>query len=122
MTDGKGPFRCETCSDRDRRMRNCFNMFSLSERARVLSKYDEDVVNEHKAKAAKKVFSLGDIRLYECPLSYITNDTREMLRAVYMVDSLGVLLFGGGLGEQPCWFVEAFEIYGLEASRSLKER
>ena len=87
-----------------------------------MTKYDEEVVGEHKEKAAKKVFTLGDIRLYECPLSYITNDTREMLRAVYMADSLGVLLLGKGLGEEPCWFVEAFEAYGREASKSLKER
>ncbi len=122
MTDGKGPFSCEACSESDKGMRNCFNVRGLSERARALSKYDEDVVSEHKKNTAKKVFTLGDIRLYECPLSYITSDTRGILRVLYMADFLGTLVLAGGIAEQPCWFIEAVEIYGVESAKALKEK
>ena len=71
---------------------------------------------------AQKVFSLGDIRLYECPVSYISSDTVEIMRLVFLVDDRGSLLYGGGWGDQPAWLVEAVEIFRMENVRRSKER
>ncbi|MCC6502315.1 MAG: hypothetical protein IT362_04155 [Deltaproteobacteria bacterium] len=62
--------------------------------------------------------SLGNLRLYECPLSYITEETFEMMRIVFMMESSGRPYLGGGLADQPCWAVEAFEIYQFERTRT----
>ena len=66
---------------------------------------------------AQKVLGLGDIRLYECPLSYLTEETAELMRVVFMIDSTGQLLFEGGWADQPFWLVEAYEIYRTEKAR-----
>ena len=47
--------------------------------------YSEEVKEELKEKEAQKVFSLGDIRLYECPLSYITEETRDLMRLCFLI-------------------------------------
>ena len=83
--------------------------------------YTSEVVEEHGERGAKKVFRLGDIRLYECPLSYLTPDTAEVMRAVYMADGSAALLVPGGWGGQPHWFVEACEIYRAERAGVLTE-
>ena len=60
------------------------------------------------------------MRLYECPLSYITADTWEVLRLVYLMDDSPGLLNPGGWGAQPFWLVEALEIFRAECARDLK--
>ncbi len=72
------------------------------------------------AQSAQKVFSLGDIRLYECPVSYISYETVEMMRLVYLIDDSGSLLHGGGWGDQPAWLIEAVEVFRTERISSLK--
>jgi len=94
----------------------------LSEEARAVTGYTEEILAEHGEKGAVKVFSLGDLRLYECPLSYITDDTREIIRLVFLVDWAGHLLYEGGWGGQPAWLVEAYEVFRSESARYLKER
>lgn len=71
---------------------------------------------------AQKVFSLGDIRLYECPVSYISRDTVEVMRLVYLIDDSKSLLYGGGWGSQPAWLVEALEVFRMETVRRTRER
>ncbi len=71
---------------------------------------------------AQKVFSLGGIRLYECPVSYISRDTVEMMRLVYLVDDSKNLLHSGGWGDQPAWLVEAVEVFRMETVRRTGER
>lgn len=75
-----------------------------------------------KDKKAKKVFSLADIRLYECPLSYISADTAELMRIVYLVDRSGHLLHPGGWAGQPCWLIEAYEIFMSEGIKEIKDK
>ncbi len=84
--------------------------------------YTPEINEELKATAARKVgVTMGDLRLYECPLSYITDETHQMMRTVFMVDGTQALYFSGGWADQPCWFIEASEIYRAETARKLKD-
>ena len=83
--------------------------------------YSEEVKEELREKEAQKVFSLGDVRLYECPLSYITEETQELMRLCFLIDETKQLLYGGGWGGQPVWLVEAFEVYKVEILRHLEK-
>lgn len=81
----------------------------------------KDLFDELKGKGLEKgVFPLSDIRLYECPLSYITDETWEIVRLVYLVEDSGHLLHAGGLGDQPTWLAEAMEIHKIEQSAESK--
>jgi len=68
-----------------------------------------------------KVHSLDDIRLYECPLTYITPETWEMVRLAYLAENTGHLLHEGGLGDQPAWLIEAIEICKAESANRIRE-
>lgn len=73
-------------------------------------------------KGGGKVFSLGEIRFYECPLTAISAETFELIRVVYLLESSGRLFFDGGWADQPYWLVEAYEIYKMETFEYLKGR
>lgn len=122
MTRDGGPFDCEGCTDKDQDQRNCLNRIGLTDASRAVERYTDEVKDELKIKSAKKVIGLSGLRLYECPLSYITSETVEIIRLVYLVDSIGSFLHAGGIGAQPAWLVEAYELYKLERSRSMKEK
>lgn len=115
------PFDCGRCGPKDRTQRNCGNSLGLSEAAKAVFSYTEEVAEEIKAKGAEKVFSLRGLRLYECPLSFITWETREMIRAVYLMEGGGRLFFSGGWGEQSAWLIEAFEIFKAENAAFRKD-
>lgn len=66
------------------------------------------------------MFSLGNIRLYECPLTFIEPETWEVIRLAYLIEDTKVLLYGGGWGDQPAWLVEAYEIFKGETAKRLK--
>ncbi|MEE8575514.1 MAG: hypothetical protein V3T30_08890 [Thermodesulfobacteriota bacterium] len=83
--------------------------------------YTDEVTEEHAEKKAKKVFSLGGLRFYECPLSFISEDTSEIMRLVFLMENTGHLLYSGGLGAQPAWLVEAYEIYRVENIKRIKD-
>lgn len=68
-----------------------------------------------------KAYALGDIHLYECPASWITRETREIIRMVYLSMETGALYVSGGWADQPAWFVEAVEIYRAELARMKKQ-
>lgn len=93
----------------------------MSENGRAVEEYTEDVKEEIKEKMAEKVFSLGDLRLYECPLSYVSEDTGELIRLCYLIEDTGNLLYAGGWGNQPMWLVETYEAYKAEISRHLEK-
>ena len=86
----------------------------------AVTEYTEEVKRELKEKGAEKVFSLGDIRLYECPLTYIEAETWEIIRLCYLIEDTHVLLFGGGWGDQPVWLVETYGIYKSESATEIK--
>lgn len=120
MRDGS-PFRCDKCTDRDREARNCANRLGLSDDARAVDEWTDDVKAELAAAGASKVFTLGALRLYECPLTYMETETWEVIRLVYLIEDSKHLLFDGGLGSQPRWLIEAMEIYKIETARRMKE-
>lgn len=101
--------------------RNCLNKAGLSEGARAVEGYSGPVREEILRKGACKVFTLGTLRLYECPLSYLTDETIEVMRAVYLMDGSGHLLYGGGWAEQPAWLVEAYEMFRCETALRRRE-
>lgn len=89
-------------------------MAGLSEAARAVEEYLLETREEIVRKGASKVFTLGSMRLYECPLSYLTDETIEVIRGVYLMDNSGHLLYGGGWADQPAWLVQAYEIFKHE--------
>ncbi len=122
MRGGGSPFSCSNCGEADKNERNCFNFKGLSDNARAVGSYDVLISEELTAKSCAKVVSLGDLRLYECPLSYVSEESFRVMRCVFMMESSGRLYFEGGLADQPCWAVEAFEIYQSERARLAGER
>ena len=78
--------------------------------------YTPAVTAEHKKKKATKVMSIGTLRLYECPLTYPTDDTYELMSMVFRIESTGVLFFAGGWADQPPWVVESFDIMKQETN------
>lgn len=62
------------------------------------------------------------IRLYECPLTWITEETGELLRMLRLVKDTSVPPLAGGWADQPAWFVEAFDIYTREIADWQKEQ
>ncbi len=117
---GASPFDCKSCGARDKSERNCLNRLGLSEAARTVESYTEEIKEELRDKGAKKVFSLGAMRLYECPLSYVTSESWEIVRLLFAVDDSRALLHGGGLGNQPYWLIESLEIYRAECIKNIK--
>jgi hypothetical protein len=86
-----------------------------------VEKFTPDITRDISDKKASKVWSLGDIRLFECPLSWITPETNLMISQVYLVAESPALLLAGGWMDQPNWFIEAWDIYQLEKSDHIKE-
>ena len=118
MKDAGSPFDCKTCSEADKAARNCMNRLKLSDASRAAFQYTDEVKAEIKRTEAVKVWSTGDIRLYECPLSLFSDpDLEAIRRAVYLSISTGTMMYSGGFAEQPCWFIEALEIHRIEALR-----
>lgn len=116
------PFDCDACTDRDREARNCCNRLDLPDDALAVNDYTDEVKAALSEKNAKKVFTLGDMRLYECSLSYLSEDTRDIIQMVFLMDSTKRLLFAGEWGEQPAWLVEAYGIFLAESALYLKDR
>lgn len=76
--------------------------------------------NEHKEKGAQKVWNLVDLGLYECPLTYITTETHEIVRQLYRTEDTKRLLFQGDWTDQPVWFVEAYDVFKEEQAHELR--
>ena len=100
---------------------NCGNWKGLSEEARAVQKFTTDIQEEHSIKGASKVsMSLGDIRMYECPLSYLSSDTLYILSLVALIKHTGALLYDGGLAAQPHWLIEAILVSKDEEVRAIE--
>lgn len=54
-------------------------------------------------------------------MSYISDaDTIDIVRAVYLMEGTGYLYGAGGLGDQPCWLIEALEIFKKEQAEKAR--
>lgn len=83
-------------------------------------KYDDAVTAEIQAKAAQKVYAWSGLRFYECPLSYVTQETYEITKVVFLIDASSHLLHAGGWGDQLAWLVEAYELFRIEQGARVK--
>ncbi len=66
----------------------------------------------------RKVWPLGTIRLYECPVTWITQESIDMMDACFMISNSSSLLFPGAWSDQPMWLWEAFKIYKTETNKT----
>lgn len=94
----------------------------MSDEARAVREYTPEIRAELALKSCRKAAGLGDIRLYECPESFFDGETMMMIGIVFMVECTGRLYFDGGIADQPCWLVEAMQIFNTERVRSMDER
>jgi hypothetical protein len=66
----------------------------------------------------KKVISIVNagqaLRFYECPLSWIEEETSELIRIVRLTHDTNLLPLAGGWMDQPYFFVEAYQIFDHE--------
>lgn len=109
------PFQCSNCTSEEKKVRNCFNYKGLESYAIAVEKYTDLINYEHRVKKANKVVSLpGGIRLYECPVSYLTQDTHDIMNIVYLMESTNSLYYDGAIADQPFWLIEAFNIFKKE--------
>ncbi len=122
VTASGSPFSCEECGAAMREARNCSNSLGLPDEVRIVEDFTPGVLDEIRRCGAKKVFSLGSLRFYECPLTAISAETMEMIGIVYLVEASGRLYYSGGWADQPCWLVEAYEIFKRERHEYLKGR
>lgn len=60
------------------------------------------------------------MRLYECPLTYVTGDSWEIAKTVYRSTDGAHLLLAGGWADQPHWFVEATDLFKIEQNRAMR--
>jgi hypothetical protein len=78
----------------------------------------KELAIEYELDLTKKSCSLangkGTIRLYECPLTYVTQETNELIRVLYLMDNTNQMFFEGSLNDQPYWLVEAYDIFKTE--------
>jgi len=114
----ESPFDCADC--RNPETRNCRNIKGLKETS--TTDFKPDFVRDIKEKKIKKVFNLGDIRLYECPLTWITRETNLIIEQIFLIAESPVLLYPGTWLDQPNWFVEAFNIYKKERQRDVETK
>ena len=113
------PFDCGTCSDKQRLESNCGNADGLSGDARGFEDYTDEI-KEELGKGKRFKLAVGGFKFYECPLTYITEETWQLIRLVHLIDTSGHLLHSGGWANQPQWLVEAYEIYKQECNREAK--
>lgn len=103
------------------KIRNCGNHCGLSDEARAVTEYTDGVIQEHKGSGSQKVFSLGNIRLYECPLTYVTTETWEIIGLINLMEDSRNLLFSGGWADQPAWLIEAIQVAKTEVAREIQK-
>ena len=87
----------------------------------AVTDFTEEINAEHKEKNASKVFTVGRIRLYECPENYLTFETRELMNLFFLSENTGKMLFDGGIVDQPYWFIELMNMGKSQINESIKK-
>jgi hypothetical protein len=72
--------------------------------------WTDAIAEELQEKGANPVFDCA----YECPLTFITEETNSIVNTIGLISTTGFLYYAGGLGDQPFWLIEAFEIFKAE--------
>lgn len=65
---------------------------------------------------------MGEVHVYRCPASQVTQDAAEVARAYAHYESSGVLPDPGGLWDQAASLIDAFDIIGAERALLEEER
>ena len=75
----------------------------------------DDLKSKIKYKGAfpETVWKLGDLKLYECPLTWITRETALLMKWLCFEEK-PVKVFPGEWIDQPVWYIEAIEILNSE--------
>ncbi|MCK4738906.1 MAG: hypothetical protein KAT46_03060 [Deltaproteobacteria bacterium] len=55
-------------------------------------------------------------------MSYVSEESLELLRLIFLINDSSQLLFSGGWAEQPLWFIEAYEIFKVELARDMQKK
>ena len=63
---------------------------------------------------------LGPYSIYQCPYRYISTFTLYLLELCRTAEQFSVLYTGGGIVDQPVWFMEALRIYKIEINKIIK--
>ena len=88
----------------------------------IFTEFTPEDREEIKGKGARKVKTIGNkYRLYECPLTFTTETTTDLIDLVVLTNESGVLPFKGAWTDQPFWFVEAFMLYKKEMVDAQKQ-
>lgn len=105
--------------ERDQDNWNCHNWKDLTEVA--FEEFDNDSKRELLLAKATKVWGHRRLRLYECPKSWITEETNDIINKLNLQENSKILYFGPNWKDQPLWFIEAYNIYNAELSEWRKQ-
>lgn len=106
------PFDCSNCDLQEER--NCGNLKKLA-----CTSIEDFKSDDYKSiKDETKIWTIGLTRLYECPLTWFTDDSLRLYDISYLINNSGQLLFNGSWSEQPAWVWQAYLIYQQEINKT----
>jgi len=83
----------------------------------------QDIKDKFKTRNGKfptTVWKLGELKLYECPLTWITADTYKILELLFIEEN-PTRIFQGTWLDQPKWWLEAIQIYKHEKLANIRD-
>jgi hypothetical protein len=108
-------FNCTDCKEKKRNKRNCNNR---QNRRESITHRDEWYLWPESLKPVQK---LGDLKLWECPLTAISRRTWEILALVNETTNIDAevlhLPFNGAWLDQPKWYRQAVSIVKVERAK-----
>lgn len=120
--DEHRPFDCQNCTREDQEKNNCHNRYDLIDPAYEHLQNDAPIENwflndvkekwrgKYKGSFPLTVLLLGNIRLYECPNTWITQDTIRLKNALFLGEN-PEKIYPGTWIDQPQWYIDAISIY-----------
>jgi hypothetical protein len=79
-----------------------------------------DILDKFETKKfPKTVWKMDGLKLYECPLSWITQDTMILMEYLFLEEN-PIDLFPGGRTRQPKWWLEAIKTLKNERANNIK--
>jgi hypothetical protein len=115
---GKHAYECRECPEKKRKSRNCRNRHGFKDS--ILLKHEWETASGTISPALK----IGEVKIYECPVSLITDKTWKILgiiNATTDADCNIVLPYkGGSYLEQPEWYKQAVKI--VRQARATNQR
>lgn len=122
------PFDCLTCKLKNEH--NCGNRFKLIDpvvQQKGLEPYPvwqaQDIKKKipHTGKFPPKVWHLEDLKLYECPRTWITTETIQLIKLLHLEET-PPKLFPGTWLDQPAWWLDVIDIYKIELAKYQRKK